>query len=71
MHEIICKIYHGTSYKLILEYSCELIHELPRSYQVFLIGLSQTQYFSMLDLAAGYWQVQMDNDSLEKTAFNT
>ena len=33
--------------------------------------LSQTQYFSTLDLAAGYWQVQMDNDSQEKMAFST
>ena len=33
--------------------------------------LSQTQYFSMLDLAAGYWQVRMDGDSQEKTAFST
>ena len=33
--------------------------------------LSQTQYFSTLDLAAGYWQVQMDNNSQEKTAFST
>ena len=33
--------------------------------------LSQTQYFSMLDLAAGYWQVRMDSDSQEKTAFST
>ena len=30
--------------------------------------LSQTQYFSTLDLAAGYCLVQMDHDSQEKTA---
>ena len=33
--------------------------------------LSQTQYFSILDLAARYWQVQMNKGSQEKTAFNT
>ena len=33
--------------------------------------LSQTQYFSTLDFAAGFWQVRMDKDSQEKTAFNT
>ena len=33
--------------------------------------LSQTQYFSTLDLAAGYWQVRMDRDSQERTAFST
>ena len=33
--------------------------------------LSQTQYFSMLDLAVEYWQVRMDRDSQQKTAFST
>ena len=33
--------------------------------------LSQTQYFSTLDLAARYWQVRMDKDFQEKTAFST
>ena len=33
--------------------------------------LSQTQFFSTLDLAAGYWQVRKDRASQEKTAFNT
>ena len=33
--------------------------------------LSQTQYLSTLDLTAGYWEVQMDKDPQEKTAFST
>ena len=32
--------------------------------------LTQTQYFSMLDLAAGQWQVHMGKALQEKTAFN-
>ena len=34
-------------------------------------GLSGCDYFSTLDMASGYWQIKMDKDSIDKTAFCT
>ena len=34
-------------------------------------SLAHTQYFTTLDLASGYWQVPMEPQSQEKTAFCT
>ena len=33
--------------------------------------LGQAKYFSLVDLAAGYWQIRMGEQSKEKTAFAT
>ena len=34
-------------------------------------SLSGAQYFSTLDLASGYWQVELEESAREKTAFST
>ncbi|XP_076740530.1 uncharacterized protein LOC143418699 [Maylandia zebra] len=43
---------------------------LPRIEET-LTSLTRAQWFSTLDLASGYWQVQMDPTDREKTAFTT
>lgn len=43
---------------------------LPRIEET-LTGLSKSEWFSTLDLASGYWQVEMHPDDREKTAFTT
>ena len=45
------------------------VYPLPRIDDT--LDLANNQYFSTLDIALGYWQVQMDDTSQEKTAFTT
>ena len=37
----------------------------------YLDNLAGVKYFSTSDLSSGFWQVQMDPDSVEQTAFVT
>ena len=59
-----------------VDYSClnavtkKDVYPLPRTDDI-LDTLSQVKYFSTLDLSAGYWQVELDEDSQAKTAFTT
>lgn len=43
---------------------------LPRI-EESLTGLRQAEWYSTLDLASGYWQVEVDPTDREKTAFTT
>lgn len=45
-------------------------HPLPRI-EESLEALGRAKYFSTLDLASGYWQIAMDPQDQEKTAFTT
>ena len=46
------------------------VYPLPRVDDI-LDTLGGCKYFSTLDLSSGYWQIEMDSESAEKTAFST
>lgn len=46
------------------------IYPLPRVDDI-LDALGEARYFSSLDLASGYWQVELDEDAREKSTFTT
>lgn len=46
------------------------VYPLPRIDDI-LDAVGGTKYFSTLDLASGYWQVELDADAREKSAFTT
>ena len=46
------------------------VYPLPRVDDI-LIALGDAKYFTSLDLASGYWQIELDEDARKKSAFTT
>ena len=46
------------------------VYPLPRVDDI-LIALGDSKYFSSLDLASGYWQIELEEDARKKSAFTT
>ena len=46
------------------------VYPLPRVYDI-LVALGEAKFFTSLDLASGYWQIGLDEDAKEKSAFVT
>jgi len=57
-------------YRKLNEVSVKCAYPLPRI-DDSLDALGEAKYFSTLDLASGYWQVEMDSDARDKSAFVT
>jgi hypothetical protein len=57
-------------YCLLNDVTTKDAYPLPNIEDTF-DALSGASYFCALDLASGYWQVEMDEDSQRKTAFST
>ena len=61
--------YFCVDYRRLNSFTKMDVYPLPRMDDSDL--LAETQFFSSLDLASGYWQVGMDKESQEKTALTT
>ena len=46
------------------------VYPLPRVDDI-LVALGEAKYFTSLDLASGYWQIALDQDARQKSAFVT
>lgn len=48
------------------------VYPLPRVEDIIILDtLGEAKYFTSLDLASGYWQVELDQDAHAKSAFTT
>lgn len=59
-----------TDYRQLNKVTISDAFPLPRMDDIF-DRLSGSKWFSTLDLKSGYWQIELDPDSIEKSAFST
>ena len=57
-------------YKKFNEITKKDVYPLPRCEDI-LHALSEAAYFTHLDLVRGYWQIDVDEEDRENTAFST
>ena len=62
------------SYRFCIDYRCLNVATVTDSYPLphiddSLDALGRSSFFTTLDLTSGYWQVEMDPDDRDKTAF--
>ena len=50
--------------------TCKDVYPLPRVDDI-LVALEETKYFTSFDLVSGYWQIGLDPDARQKSAFVT
>ena len=61
---------HGTEERKVNSVTRQDAYPLPRI-DATLDSLAGSVFFTTLDLASGYWQVELDDEAKEKSAFST